>query len=75
MNIITTPRGTTVDTSKVVQASFATILDAKGHKVLDTLRVTGKTAIYEEFGEEKTEFEVEGTLDTFFVSEDDLIQF
>jgi hypothetical protein len=72
--IITTRRGTTIDLSKPARATFATVLDEHGRKVMDTLHLTGNTASRVEFMEKWTEFECEGSFDTFFVSEQDLMQ-
>ena len=72
--VIKTKRGTTVDLSKPARATFATVLDDRGRKVMDTLRLTGKTEIRVEDCQKWTEFECEGSFDTFYVSEQDLLQ-
>lgn len=72
--IIKTLQGSSFDLNKPAFCSFITVLDDNGYPVKDTLKLTGKTAVREEFRTKYTEIEVSHSFGTDFISEVDLYQ-
>lgn len=68
--IITTPQGTKFDTSKPAKSSVIKVLDNNGRQVMDTLTLTGRFTIVEEFREKKAMIEVSHSFGIDEVNED-----
>ncbi len=72
--IITTPQGAKFDTSKPAKSNIITTLDANGRQVMDSLTLTGRFTIVEEFNEKKAMIEVSHSFGIDEVNEDFLWQ-
>ena len=72
--IIKTVKGAKLDTAKPAKSSICTVLNARGNKVLDVLRITGNLETVEEFGEKVSMVEVETSFGVTQVNEEFLFQ-
>lgn len=72
--ILTTAKGSKFDTEKPAKSNICMILTGSGKQVLDTLRITGKQTIVEEFQEKISMVEVEHSFGIDEINEDFLWQ-
>jgi hypothetical protein len=72
--ILTTAKGSKFDTEKPAKSNICMILTGSGKQVLDTLRITGKQTIVEEFQEKISMVEVEHSFGVDEINEDFLWQ-
>ena len=72
--IITTPQNARFDTSKFAKSNICMVLDDNGNQKMDTLRVTGRMTIVEEFRQQVAMIEVETSFGAVEVHEDFLWQ-
>ena len=72
--ILTTAKGSKFDTEKPAKNNICMILTGSGKQVFDTLRITGKQTIVEEFQEKISMVEVEHSFGIDEINEDFLWQ-
>ena len=72
--IITTSKGAKFNTDIPARSNIITVLNGKGQKVMDTLRITGNTSTVIEFMQPVTMIEVEHSFGKDEVNEDFLWQ-
>jgi hypothetical protein len=72
--ILTTAKGSKFDTEKPAKSNICMILTGSGKQVMDTLRITGKQTIVEEFKEKISMVEVEHSFGIDEINEDFLWQ-
>ena len=72
--IIKTPQGAKFDTSKPAKSNIIMVLDDNGEQVMDTLTLTGRFTIVEEFREKRAMIEVSHSFGIDEVNEDYLWQ-
>lgn len=72
--ILITAKGSKFDTEKTAKSNICMILTNNGKPVMDTLRITGKQTIVEEFGEKTSMIEVEHSFGKDEINEDFLWQ-